>query len=68
MAHKPMYKQESVIEKVMLPIVEPLKRELVEFAEAIRDCREPLTSGKDAVNAMHYAEQVHELTKDCPKL
>ena len=67
-SYNPMYKQESIIEKVMLPIVEPLKKELIEFAEAIKDGRDALTNGEDATNALCYAEQVHELTKKSPKL
>ena len=67
-AHSSMYTQENVIEKVVLPITEPLKRELIEFAEAIRDGREALTNGKDATQALYFAERVQELTENSPKI
>ena len=66
--YTPMYKQESIVEKIMLPNVEPLKAELIEFAEAINGSREALTHGKDATRAVQYAETVHRLTEDCPRL
>ncbi|MCL2827568.1 MAG: Gfo/Idh/MocA family oxidoreductase [Oscillospiraceae bacterium] len=66
--YTPMYKQESIVEKVMLPNVEPLKAELIEFAEAINEKREALTSGKSATKAVHYAETIHRLTENCPRL
>ena len=68
LSHNPMYKQESVIEKVMLPIVEPLKTELIEFAVAIRDGREALTNGREATNALYFAEQIQKLTENSPKI
>ena len=66
--YAPTYKQENIVERIMLPNVEPLKAELTEFAQAIASGRAALTNGKDATRALHYAERVHELTKNCPLL
>jgi len=65
--YTPKYKQENIVEKIMLPNVEPLKAELIEFAEAIKENREPLTCGKSATKALHYAEYIHNLTEDGPR-
>jgi len=66
--YTPMYKQESIVEKIMLPTVEPLKAELMEFAKAITEGRDALTHGEDATKAVQYAETVHSLTANCPRL
>ena len=66
--YTPMYKQENIVEKIMLPNIEPLKAELTEFAQAIASGRPALTNGIDATKALHYAVRVHELTKNCPRL
>jgi len=66
--YTPMYKQENIVEKIMLPNVEPLKAELIEFAQAINNGRLALTNGHDATKALHYAERVHQLTDKCPRL
>lgn len=68
LGYSPIYKQENIIEKIMLPNIEPLKAELIEFASAINENRTPLTCGKVATKALHYAEKIHNLTKDCPRL
>ena len=68
LGYTPMYKQENIVEKIMLPSVEPLKAELAEFAKAINENRSVLTNGADATMAVHYAERIHELTKNCPRL
>lgn len=59
--YTPVYSQETIIEKVILPNVEPLKCELVEFANAINQNRQGLTDGGSAVNALHYAELINKL-------
>ncbi|MCI8699827.1 MAG: Gfo/Idh/MocA family oxidoreductase [Clostridia bacterium] len=55
----PTYKQENIIEKIMLPNVEPLRAEHLEFAKAIIEGRTPLTSGKDATKAVELAEKIN---------
>jgi predicted dehydrogenase len=62
--YTPTYKQENIVEKIILPNVEPLKAELIEFANAINENRESLTHGKDATKALHYAELINGLTKN----
>jgi len=66
--YAPTYKQENIVERIMLPNVEPLKAELTEFAQAIASGRAALTNGHEATKALYYAERVHELTKNCPYL
>jgi len=56
----PTYKQENIIEKIMIPNVEPLKEEHLEFAKAIKENRTPLTSGKDATKAVEIAEKIND--------
>ena len=68
LGYTPMYKQESIVEKIMLPNIEPLKAELIEFAEAINGGREGLTHGRDATKAVQYAATIHRLTEACPRL
>jgi len=68
LGYTPMYKQENIVEKIMLPNVEPLKAELIEFANAINDKRPALTNGYAATQALHYAEQIHDMTKNCLRI
>lgn len=56
----PTYKQENIIEKIIIPNVEPLKAEHLEFAKAINEQRTPLTSGKDATKAVTIAEKINQ--------
>jgi virulence factor len=62
--YTPTYKQENIVEKIILPNVEPLKAELIEFADAINKNRKALTHGKDAIKALYYAELINELTQN----
>ena len=43
----------------MIPNIEPLKAEHVEFAKSINEKRIPLTSGKDATKAVEIAEKIN---------
>lgn len=62
---RPLYRFENITERIILPIMEPLKAELVEFAMSIRENRKPLTCGESATAAVCYAGQINELTKGC---
>ena len=66
LGYTPTYKQENIVEKIILPNIEPLKAELIEFSNAIRENRVAQTNGKDAMKALHYAERINELTSNCP--
>lgn len=55
----PLYKQENIMEKIMVPNVEPLKAEYLEFAKAIVNNEVPLTNGIDATKAVKIAEQIN---------
>jgi predicted dehydrogenase len=39
---------------------EPLKRELVDFLEAVRDGRSPLVSGEDGLRSLQIAKAAEE--------
>ena len=62
LGYSPMYKQENIIEKIMLPNIEPLKAELIEFAKSVNENRIPETDGASAVRALHWADKIHGLT------
>ena len=66
--YTPTYKQENIIEKIILPNIEPLKAELMEFAHAINDKRQPLTDGNDAVKSLGIAERISSSVSNCPHL
>jgi predicted dehydrogenase len=65
LGYTPMYKQENIVEKIMLPNIEPLKAELQEFAQAINSGKPALTDGRAATRAVHFAERIHDATSSC---
>lgn len=56
------YKQDSVIQRIFVPIIEPLRAELIAFYEAIVLEKPVMISGQTAANAVAICEQV---TKQC---
>lgn len=62
--YAPTYRQENIIEKVMVPMFEPLKKELAIFADCIRNNRIPPTKGEDAVRSIDIATQIRELSQE----
>ena len=55
-----MYKQESIVEKVMVPSFEPLRKELLTFADCIRNGAEPVTGGKASAYAIQVASAIRQ--------
>jgi len=59
------YRQESIIERIHVPMVEPLRLELEHFVECIREGRTPKVPGEDGLYALQLAEavtdQIHNL-------
>ena len=53
------YSQQSVVEKVMVPIYEPLKLELVDFIDCIEKNKEPKISGKDGLLAIEVTNKIN---------
>lgn len=56
--YTPTYRQENIIEKVMVPMFEPLRKELGTFADCINENKTPPTDGKCASNAIMLAESI----------
>jgi predicted dehydrogenase len=52
------YRQESVVERIHVPIVEPLFAELQHFVEAILESKSPRVSARDGLNALRLAHQI----------
>lgn len=58
--HSIQYSQENIIEKVLVPIAEPLRNEFSHFAECIKNDMPIMTSGEMAVEALTLCEQISE--------
>lgn len=54
------YRQESVVERIHVPIAEPLYLELQHFIECIRTDREPLVTARDGALALDLAHRVRQ--------
>ncbi len=52
------YRQEGIVEKVLVPNVEPLREELSHFLDCARDGSSPLVGGDDGVEALRIAERI----------
>lgn len=57
------YRQESIIERIHVPMAEPLMLELQHFVNAVRTNQIPLVSGKDGVKSIQLAQSVTEQIK-----
>ena len=53
-----LYRQESIIEQVYVPPVEPLYAELRHFLTCVQEQHRPLVTGADALRVMALADQV----------
>lgn len=56
--YTPTYRQENIIERVMVPMFEPLKKELSTFAQCINENKTPPTDGLCAYHAIEVAETI----------
>jgi predicted dehydrogenase len=54
------YRQESVVERIQVPIFEPMFLELQHFAECVAEQRRPLVSARDGLQALRLAEHIRE--------
>ncbi len=52
------YRQESIIERIHVPMAEPLMLELQHFVSAARENSQPLVSGQDGLKALQLAQAV----------
>jgi virulence factor len=58
------YRQESVIERIVVPTVEPLAAELGHFIECIQNNQEPCVSLQDGLEALRLALQIGDMAKE----
>ena len=56
--HSGTYKQDAVVQKVFVPIVEPLRAELKSFYEAVKNGQDILVDGDTAIRAIRICEEV----------
>lgn len=52
------YRQESVVERIQVPIFEPMFLELQHFIECVTEGKPPLVSARDGLRALSLAERV----------
>ncbi|MEW5958565.1 MAG: Gfo/Idh/MocA family oxidoreductase [Chloroflexota bacterium] len=52
------YRQESIIERIHVPMVEPLMLELRHFVDCVRESKPSSVSGRDGLNALQLAQAV----------
>lgn len=52
------YRQESVIERIHIPVAEPLMLQLQHFVKCIQENRIPDVTAEDGLRAMHYAAEI----------
>jgi predicted dehydrogenase len=52
------YRQESIVERIHVPIVEPLFVELQHFVESILESKTPRVSARDGLNALRLAHHI----------
>lgn len=57
----PLYRQENIIEKIVVPAQEPLREELIHFANVIINNTQPKTSADDAIKAIQLTERIGEI-------
>ena len=57
------YRQEHLVERVLVPNVEPLMAEHTDFIDAIINKRAPKVTAQDAIEALKLAIEVQEKCK-----
>lgn len=58
MGYNPTYRQENITEKVFIPMVEPLRAELLNFAESIRNTHPPRAGGEKALYVLSVIDEM----------
>lgn len=54
------YKQQNIVEKVIVPLYEPLREELIHFIDCISFNKTPLVSAKEGLATLRMAEEVKQ--------
>jgi predicted dehydrogenase len=52
------YKQESTVERIQVPIIEPQVAEFQHFVECVLDRKQPLVSARDGLNALRLTHTI----------
>lgn len=52
------YRQDSITQKIFVPMVEPLRMELIDFMDCVLSLREPLANGTAACRTIRIAEKI----------
>jgi predicted dehydrogenase len=58
------YRQESVVERIHVPIAEPLHAELEHFVDCVRTRRQPLVTAEHGLRTLRLAETIRTLIKE----
>lgn len=63
------YRQDSVTQKIFVPMVEPLRMELLDFVDCVMQGREPAASGQAACRTIEIAETIigQAMDRSAPK-
>jgi len=54
------YKQQNIVEKIMIPDKEPLKMQFHDFLTSVREKRPPTVSGEDGLNILKITNQISD--------
>ena len=58
------YRQESILESVLVPVVEPLQSELQQFIDCVIERKQPLVRPRDGYRALSLAMAIREIIQD----
>jgi predicted dehydrogenase len=52
------YRQDQLVEKVLVPSYEPLQMEILDFLSSIRSGRAPLVNASEGIKALHMIDRI----------
>lgn len=64
MSDDQVYKQDSLQETIILPFIEPLKEEHMEFIKSINENRLPKTNGESSIRSLELAEKIEKMAEE----
>ncbi len=57
------YRQESILERIVVPVVEPLFSELQHFTDCVQERKTPMVTARDGLRALRLATQICDATQ-----
>ncbi len=57
------YRQEGIVESIVVPVVEPLSAELAHFLDCVIEGRSPLVGASDGLKALRLALQIRDASR-----